>query len=153
MAESQQEDSRDTDADRQLIELSGELRLVLPFASILLAFLITLPFTARFATLASVDRGAYFLAFLSSALAIVLFLGAITYHQFQVAPYDKARFVATVSRQAIAGMMLLAVSLPSVVFLVTDLLYRDRAAILITGCLIVAIVVTWFYLPLHRRRR
>jgi hypothetical protein len=143
--------AEDRDSDRRLNEVTGELRLVLPVASILFVFLITLPFTARFGSLSGVDRGAYLLSFLSSALAIVFLMGETAYHQLQGRPYDKGRLVGTASRQAIAGLVLMAVALSSVAFLVTDVLYQHPAAALITASLLAVILLTWFVLPLARR--
>ncbi|MBM7790211.1 DUF6328 family protein [Tenggerimyces flavus] len=152
MPDDMDNDTRDTDADRRLAEITGELRLVLPVVSILFVFLITLPFTARFESLSRLDRTAYFIAFLSSAFSIVLLLGETAYHQLQNTNYDKAKLVSTASRQTITGMALLAIALPAVTFLVTDLLYRDQAAATITAGLAATVGFTWFILPLRRRR-
>ena len=53
--------------DRELIELLNEIRVVLPGAQVLFAFLLTLPFTQRFEALSAADRDAYFAAFLCTA--------------------------------------------------------------------------------------
>lgn len=145
-------ESRDTDADRRLTEITGELRLVLPVVSVLFAFLITLPFSGSFESLPQLDRAAYFIAFLSSAFSIVLLLGETAYHQLQGETYDKAQLVITASRQTMGGMMLLGIALPAVVFLVTDLVYRERLAAGITAGLAATVTVTWVVLPLRRRR-
>ena len=42
--------------DRNLSELLGELRVALPGVQVLFAFLLIVPFTARFATLSAFDR-------------------------------------------------------------------------------------------------
>lgn len=146
------EESRDTDADRRLTEITGELRLVLPVVSVLFAFLITLPFSGSFQSLPQLDRAAYFVAFLCCAFSIVLFLGETAYHRLQRETYDKAQLVITASRQTMGGMMLLGIALPAVVFLVTDLLYRERLAAGITAGLAATVTVTWVVLPLRRRR-
>ena len=59
--------------DRELFELLNELRIVLPGAQVLFAFLLTLPFTFRFEDLTRTCRDAYFAAFLCTAVGTVLF--------------------------------------------------------------------------------
>ena len=47
--------------DRQMIELLNELRVALPGVQILFAFLLTVPFSQRFASLTAFQRDVYFL--------------------------------------------------------------------------------------------
>ena len=60
--------------DRELLELLNELRIVLPGAQVLFAFLLTLPFTFRFEQLTRTHRDAYFAAFLCTAVGTVLLM-------------------------------------------------------------------------------
>lgn len=137
--------------DRELDELSGELRTVLPGATVLFAFLLTVPFSSGFARLQGVDRLAFFVAFVATGAAIVLLLGEGAYHRVIGHPYDKERLLATASRQAIAALVLLAVALAAAAFLVADLLYSRGAAVAVSGGLLGLAVATWFALPLARR--
>ncbi|MDP8953388.1 MAG: DUF6328 family protein [Actinomycetota bacterium] len=137
--------------DRELDEFLGEVRVVLPAVTVLFAFLLTIPFTARFELLSRVSRTAYFVAFITTATAIVLLLGETGYHRLRSKPYDKDRMLRTSSRQAIAALALLAVALSAVVFLVTSVLYGSGAAVAFTGFLGLLAVGTWFVLPLQRR--
>lgn len=141
------------DPDRELAELTSELRVLLAAATVLFAFLLTVPFSSRFARVGDLDVVAYFVAFLSTAFAIVLFLGETAYHHLRGRPYDKARLVITASRQAIGGIALLAVALPAVVFLVADVLFPVEAAVAAAAAVFTAAAATWFLLPLLRRRR
>lgn len=141
------------DPDRQLAELTSELRVLLAAATVLFAFLLTVPFSSRFSRVGDLDVTAYFVAFLCTAFAIVLFLGETPYHRLRGRPYDKARLVATASRQAIGGIALLAIALPAVVFLVTDVLFPAAAAMAAAAALLTATATTWFLLPLLRKRR
>lgn len=92
------------------------------------AFLLTVPFAAGFGGLDPVDRAAYFVAFLGTALAIVLLIGQSAYHRMRGHPYDKGLMLRTASRQAVAALALLAVALAAVVFLVADVVYDRRVA-------------------------
>ena len=48
--------------DRELGSLTSELRTIIPGVTVLLAFLLTVPFAAGFPTLSGIDRAAYFVA-------------------------------------------------------------------------------------------
>lgn len=145
------EDGRD--ADRELDELLSELRVVLPAGTVLFAFLLILPFTARFASLTAAQRTSFFIAFVSTAIAVVFLLAEVAYHRLRGHPYDKRELIATATRQAIAALVLLGTALVAVVFLVTDVLYAGVAAGSIAGVVALLTVFTWLVIPLARRAR
>ncbi len=146
-------DDRGRDEDRELDELLSELRVVLPGVTVLFAFLLSLPFTARFASLTDPQRTAFFVAFLSTASGIVLLVGEVAYHRLRGHPYDKRQMIATATRQAVAALGLLATALVAVVFLVSDVLYGATTAIPLAAILALLATFTWFAVPFARRRR
>lgn len=137
--------------DRELDELTSELRTVIPGATVLLAFLLTVPFAAGFPGLDGAKQGAYFIAFLSTALAVVFLLGEGAYHRVRGKPYDKQRLLTTATRQAVTALALLAVALTSVVFLVSDVLFGRAFSVPLAAAVLSLVVMTWFGLPLRRR--
>lgn len=145
------EDVNDEEADRQLSELVQELRLVLPGTTVLFAFLLSVPFSARFDTLTTFDRVVYFVAFMAAGLALVFLLAEAGYHRVRGKPYDKLVMVRTTSHQAIAGLIGLGVSLISCVVLVADFVYGPVVAICVAIPLGVGSLGMWFGLPLWRR--
>ena len=84
--------------DRELDELSSELRTVLPGVTVLFAFLLTVPFAS------------------------------------------------------VGALALLAVALSAVAYLVGSVVYGPAVALVVSGGLLVLATVTWFALPLRRRR-
>lgn len=88
----------------------------------------------------------------STAAAIVLLLGESACRRLRGHPYDKGLMLRTATRQAIAALGLLAVALGSVVFLVTHVVYDRRVALGTAALVIASALVTWFALPLRRRR-
>lgn len=139
--------------DRELDELSSELRTVIPGVTVLLAFLLGLPFTPVFADLNEVQTAVYFVAFLSTALAVVFLLGESAYHQIRGKPYSKGRLLKTAIRQMVTALILLGISISAVVFLVSALLFGTLSAALIAVAIALLILVVWFGLPLWRRLR
>jgi hypothetical protein len=65
--------------DRQLIELLTELRVVLPGAQVLLAFLFTVPFAARFGGITRPQRVGSFTSLLFTATGTVLLMAPSIY--------------------------------------------------------------------------
>ncbi len=146
-------DDQRRDENRELQELLNELRVVLPGVTVLFAFLLSLPFTARFGSLSEAQRTAFFIAFLSTALAMVFLIGEVAYHRLRGHPYDKQQMIATTTRQAVAAVVLLGTALVAVVFLVTDVLYAGTAAVSLAGIVALLAGFAWFAIPLARRRR
>lgn len=146
-------DNRGRDEDQELDELLSELRVVLPGVTVLFAFLVSLPFTARFASLNEAQRTAFFIAFSATAFAIVFLVGEVAYHRLRGHPYDKRQMIATATRQTIAAVALLATALVAVVFLVTDVLYAATVALPLAGAVALLAAFAWFAIPLARRRR
>ncbi len=139
--------------DRELGELLSELRVVLPGTTVLFGFLLSLPFAARFGGLTEAQQVAFFIAFMSTALAIVFLTGEVTYHRLRGRPYDKRRMIATATRQTVTAAVLLAIALVAVVFLVTDVLYAATVAFSLAGGVGLLAALAWFAIPLFRRRR
>lgn len=138
--------------DRQLGELTSELRMIIPGVTVIWAFLLTVPVASGFPSLSGVQRGAYFVAFISATVALISLLGESAYHQLCGKPYDKGRMLDTATRQVVTGLVLLAVSLASVVLLVSDIIYGSTTSVPLTIGILALAVATWFILPLSRRR-
>lgn len=143
--------SHQDEADRELDEILSELRVVLPGVTVLFAFLLTVPFTGKFPEVDTVDRAAYFLAFISAAVSMVFLVGESAYHRLVGKPYDKARLTRAAGRQAVVGIAALAVALTAVVFLVTDVVYGHRLAAAVTTAVLALTCSVWFAFPLSRR--
>lgn len=150
----QHEDTADPGSsaqDRQLDELTAELRVIIPGVTVLFAFLLTVPFASGFPSLDGIQRAAYFTAFMSTAVALVFLLGEGAYHRIRGRPYDKARLLKTATRQMVTALTLLAVALAAVVFLVTEVIFGRGAAVALTSAVLMLVTVTWFALPVKRR--
>ena len=153
------EESQKERLNRKLEELLQELRVALPGVQVLFAFLLTIPFTGRFGRIDPVARDVYFAAFLSAALASVFLIAPSAYHRLRWRYTDvetlqeKERMLVGANRQAVTGLVLLAVAMGSVVFLISDVIFDLRLAGVAAGIIAAVIVWTWFALPLLRRAR
>ena len=133
-------------------ELMGELRVAIPGAEVLFAFLLTVPFTARFGSLVAIERSAYFVAFIGAAAASILLIAPSALRQFRRDARD-GELVSLSAKLAIAGLASLGVALVAVVLLVTHVLYGNAVALVTTVAVAIAVVAAWFMLPVVSRRR
>lgn len=147
-ARAQKEETPKERADRELIELLNELRVVLPAVTVLLAFLLAVPFAKGWARVTEFQRDVFVVAFLSAAVSVALLAAPSSYHRLRFRHGDKTALVRIGNRLAIAGIAASAVSLEAVVLLVMDVVLSRGAAIAAAASLFAAILSLWYVLPL-----
>jgi Family of unknown function (DUF6328) len=135
--------------DRELNELLQELRVALPGVQVLFAFLLTIPFAQRFTTISGAQKTAYFIAFLSTAVATVLLIAPTAFHRIEWRQRDKERILRTSTGLALLGLAFLTAAMTATIFVVTDVLY-DTAWAVIAG---LVFALFWFVWPTTRRLR
>lgn len=126
--------------------LLQELRVVLPGVQVLVAFLLTVPFSQRFEELDRVGRIAFFVALISAVLATVCFVSPAATHRAGGRTRRVARLTWAV-RLTSAGLVLLAVALCAAVYCVSRFVFDDTVAIVLGGVVLVAILGLWAVLP------
>src|SRR5687767_5077601 len=89
--------------NRELLELLGELRVALPGVQVLFAFLLAVPFQARFADATTFQRDVYFATLVLSALASVLLIAPSALHRLNFRTVDKRRIVFLSNSLAVWG--------------------------------------------------
>ena len=97
--------------DRNLSELTGELRVVVTGVQVLFAFLLVVPFDARFARLGSYQRDLYFATLLLSALSAVCVIAPSAQHRILFRRDEKAYLVSRATTQALAGLAFLGMAM------------------------------------------
>jgi hypothetical protein len=138
--------------DRELIELLNEIRVALPGAQVLFAFLLTLPFTQRFGSLSAVDRDAYFAAFICTAVGTSMLMAPTMHHRLRFREHDKESMLLFFNKLILAGSVFLAAAIALSVYVVAGMLFQATWAA-VTGAAIAAwLVVLWYVLPLLQRR-
>lgn len=144
-------DELDDEQDREELRsryygLLQELRVVLPGVQVLLAFLLTVPFTQRYEDLDGLGRILYAVSLVGAALSAVCLLTPTVLHRVGERRARRERLRWGI-RMTVAGTAALAVAITSAVWCVTRLVYSSIAAELITGSIALAIVVLWLVLP------
>jgi hypothetical protein len=137
--------------DRNLTELTGELRVALPGVQVLFAFLLVAPFNQRFGKVSHFERQLYFAALLLTLLATMLLIAPTIIHRLQFQRGEKAYVVRTANRLMISGLIVFAIAMTTAVLLVTHYLFGPLTAVITTIVVVAAFIVIWFLLPLRRR--
>jgi hypothetical protein len=139
--------------DRELIELLNGLRVILPGVQVLLAFLLTVPFSSEFPKATSTQHALYFLCVLLTVGAIAALTMPAAYHRIRFREGDKERMLLISNAFAVGGLGLLALAMAMVVFLITDVLYGTVVAGSVAVVVLLVLSGVWFALPLWRRSR
>ncbi len=139
--------------DRELIELLNEVRVALPGAQVLFAFLLVLPFQGRFTELTELQTNLYAGALMASAAAIALLIAPSSYHRINFRRPMKEGMIRWANSLLIAGMALAAVGVTLAVALVIDVALGDLPALILAGGTAVWFTWFWFVVPLWRRRQ
>jgi Family of unknown function (DUF6328) len=138
--------------DRQLIELLNELRVALPGGQVLLGFLLTVPFAARFGRTSQLDRVVLFVCMIVTAAGIVFLMAPSVYHRIRWNEGGKEDVILVGHHLFLVGTGCLAFGMVCAVFLLGDVLFGPVAAACSAGLTVVLVVITWYLLPLERGR-
>jgi hypothetical protein len=137
--------------DRNLEELTGELRVVVTGVQVLFAFLLIVPFNAGFAHVGGFERAVYFVTLILATMAAACTIAPSARHRFLFRYDDKRRLVFVANRVTIAGLGFLALAMCGCVLLVTSKLFGALAGALTVIFVAIQFAVLWFAMPLRRR--
>lgn len=145
----------DDTADREELRqryygLLQELRVLLPGVQVLVAFLLTVPFAARFDGLDRLGRQSFLLAMVSSVVAVVCMLTPTAFHRVAPRTARSNRLVWGV-RTLVAGLVALATALAAALFTVSRFVFGTVEAAAITAAVLLLVVALWVVVPLRYR--
>jgi hypothetical protein len=140
-------------ADRQFTDLLQELRVAQTGVQILFAFLLSLPFSGKFATLGDGQRTTYLIALLSTTLATCCLLAPANQHRILFRQRRKPELVQLGTRLALAGMALVVLAIAAAATLVISVVLNPPAAVAIGAALAISFISLWYLLPLRLLRR
>jgi Flp pilus assembly protein TadB len=151
--DSQPQESEKARINRELIELLNELRVALPGVQVLFAFLMVLPFQQRWTTVTDTEKTAYFIAFISTALASVLLIAPSPYHRIRFRDEDKFDLLRFGNRMLLAATVFLSIAITSAAFLITEFITRTLVAGIVAATAAIVIVIFWYVVPIQERNR
>ncbi|HWY89256.1 MAG TPA: DUF6328 family protein [Solirubrobacteraceae bacterium] len=139
--------------DRNLEEMTGELRVIITGVQVLFAFLLVVPFNTGFAHIGRYERIVYFITLLFAALAAACTIAPSAQHRFLFRYYDKEHLVFISNRMVIAGLAFLALAMCGCLLLVATKIFGVLAGVLTVTLGALPFAVLWFIIPLRRRRK
>jgi hypothetical protein len=139
--------------DRNLAELLQELRISGLGVQVLFGFLLSLPFTMRFARLSHGQRELYLASLLLSAVATALLLGPVAYHRLVFRRQQKEPLVRAASVMATLGLAAVGLAISAAVLLASSTVATGVPAAVITVFVAMLFGGLWFAFPYTRRRR
>jgi hypothetical protein len=138
-------------ADRNLEELTGELRVVITGVQVLFAFLLIVPFNQGFAHVGNYERTVYFVTLLFAAASAICVIAPSAQHRFLFRHDDKEHLLFLANRIVIVGLAFLALAMSGCLLLVATKLFGVLAGILTLTVGAAGFGALWFAIPLHRR--
>jgi hypothetical protein len=136
--------------DRNLAELTGELRVVVTGVQVLFAFLLIVPFNSGFAHVGGFERAVYLVTLLLAAMAAVCTIAPSAQHRWLFRHDDKGHLVFSSNRIMIAGLVFLALAMCGCMLLVTTKLFGVGAGVLTAGLGAIPFALLWFVVPARR---
>src|SRR5579862_2734271 len=140
-------------ADRELIELLNELRVVLPGVTVLFAFLLAVPFARGWPKVTPFERDVFLVAVLATGVSIAFLTAPSSYHRLRFRHGDKERLVGVGNRVAILGIAAFAIALEAVILLVGSYVLSRGAGIAACAAVGGLVLVLWYGLPLRAMLR
>lgn len=136
---------------RELVELLQELRVVLPGVQVLFAFLLTVPFSARFGEVSPLQQGIFFGTLVCTAISAALLTAPSAHHRLLWRQQAREHRLRVANRLAIAGLILLVPGMVGAIFVITDVLFGWVAGAVATVVIAAFFVYVWFVLPIRYR--
>jgi hypothetical protein len=139
--------------DRNLMELLQELRVAGLGVQVLFGFMLSLPFTTRFAKLSHPQRDLYVASLLLAAISTALLMAPVAYHRLVFRRHQKEVLVKDANIMALCGLAAVGLAISGAVLLVVSYVDQGLPAVIITVFIVCLFAGLWFVLPLARRSR
>ena len=131
--------------------LLQELRVSLPGVQVLSAFLLTAPFSQRFADLDDWGRRAFGVALTASMVSVVCLLAPTLLHRLGMRTARSRRLSISIILM-IAGLAFLAIAIVSALWGISRFVFGTTMAWAITTPVLVLVLALWLAVPLTLRR-
>ncbi|MBN1530839.1 MAG: hypothetical protein JW895_17390 [Thermoleophilaceae bacterium] len=139
--------------DRNVEELLGELRVILPGVQVLFAFLLVVPFNQRFGDVSTFQKYLYLGTLLCAAVASACLIAPSIHHRITFRTQDKEYLVMRATRLTIVGSVFLAVAMTGAIWLITGYLFGSVVTAVAAVTVALLFVAVWYGVPLRRLRR
>ena len=138
--------------DRNLVDLLQELRVAGLGVQVLFGFMLSLPFTTKFAKLGPAQRDLYVASLLLAAISTALLVAPVAYHRLVFRQHQKERLVKDANVMALGGLAAVGLAISAAVLLVVSYVDTGWPVVAITVFVVCLFAGLWFVFPLVRRR-
>ncbi len=143
---------KDQDGDGDFSDMLSEMRILLPGAQMLSAFLIILPFNEGFGKIVHAEKLLFLATFFLSLTSLVLLSAPAIQHRLMRPLRDRERFKRIATRQIVAGAFSLAVALTLGTDLVISEVFGPVIGIAAAAIMASLILCFWWLMPAWLKR-
>lgn len=140
------EDEHDDDGD--LTDMLGELRVLLPTAQLLSAFLVTVPFAPGFADIVQAEKKVFLVTFMLSLASLVFLSAPAVQHRLMRPLKYRAKFKTRATGFMLTGACSLGIALVFSTQLVLSQVLGNAVANAAAIIIAALIVLIWLVIPL-----
>jgi hypothetical protein len=140
-------------SDRNWSEILQELRVAQTGVQLLTAFLLSLPFQQRFASITGNQKAVYLTVVLLSVSATGVLIAPVALHRAVFRRHEKTLLVDKAARLAEAGLALLALAVSGVVLLIFLVTVGPGVGVAAGVATAILLLILWAVLPLRARAR
>ena len=139
--------------DGDLSDMLSELRILLPGAQMLTAFLIILPFNSGGRQIIQAERIVFLATFFFALTSLVLMSAPAIQHRLMRPLISRERFKRVATRQIVAGAFSLALAFTLGTNLVISTVFGKTMGNFASGTMALLIVCLWGVLPMYLKRK
>ena len=133
--------------DRNFDDVLQETRVIQTGIQVLFAFLLIVPFQARFPDLTTFQRSLYLVVLVLVALSTAFALGPVVTHRMLYGRRVKDAVVLVSHRYLLTSLTLLGLALIGGVTLVVDMVLDAPVTAVIAGAFAITLVIAWLAVP------
>lgn len=143
----------DLSQDGDLSDMLSELRILLPGAQMLTAFLIILPFNGSARQIMETERYVFLVTFFFALTSLVLLSAPAIQHRLMRPLISKSRFKRMASLQIVAGSCALGLAFILGTNLVLTAVFGTLVGLIAAAAMAAMIGSVWMILPLYLKRK
>jgi hypothetical protein len=144
---------KETKDDGDLSDLLQELRVLLPGAQVMTAFLTILPFNSGFPHMQAEEKYVFVATYLCSLTSLILLTTPAAAHRLERPLKNRVRFKTHATRLMIAALVFLSITLVLATQVVVSQVLSERAGIIAAIPVLTLVLVVWWIVPILRRHR
>lgn len=138
--------------DGDFSDMLSEMRILLPGAQMLTAFLIILPFNGGFRHIVQSEKYVFIATLVFSLTSLILLSAPAVQHRVMRPLLDRERFKQYATRQIVAGSFALGIALVLGTNLVVSEVFGNAVGLTAAGLMGAMVIFVWWLLPVWLKR-